>query len=95
MPHEAGAVLSDPGRGNVSGADISGEAGPLPEALEPARIEVFTNPSAGQAVAIPVQSISTGIVDAVSLRTSVRRARKVTEAAGENPRRQALTCRQE
>jgi len=63
VPHEAGAVISDPVSGNVSGADISGEAGPLPETPEPARIGVFTNPSAGQAVATPRQSISTGIVE--------------------------------
>jgi hypothetical protein len=68
----AGAVISDPVRGKVSEADIPGEAGPLPEAPEPARIEVRTNPSAGQAVATPVRSISTGIVDAVSLATSER-----------------------
>src|SRR5687768_18111881 len=43
----AGAVISDPVRGKVSEADIPGEAGPLPEAPEPARIEVRTNPSAG------------------------------------------------
>jgi hypothetical protein len=65
-------VISDPVKGNVSEADVSGEAGPLPKAPEPARIEVFTNPSAGQAVATPVRTISTGIVDAVSLATSER-----------------------
>ncbi len=37
VPQEAGAVISDPVRGNVSEADISGEAGPLPEAPEPDR----------------------------------------------------------
>jgi hypothetical protein len=70
VPQGAGAVISDPVRGKVSEADISGEAGPLPEVPKPARIEVLTNPSAGQAVATPVRSISTGIVDAVSLATS-------------------------
>jgi ABC-2 family transporter len=72
VPQGAGAVISDPVKGNVSEADVSGEAGPLPKAPEPARIEVFTNPSAGQAVATPVRIISTGIVDAVSLATSER-----------------------
>jgi YhgE/Pip-like protein len=72
VPQGAGAVISDPVKGNVSEADVSGEAGPLPKAPEPARIEVFTNPSAGQAVATPVRTISTGIVDAVSMATSKR-----------------------
>jgi hypothetical protein len=72
VPQGAGAVISDPVKGNVSEADVSGEAGPLPKAPEPARIEVFTNPSAGQAVATPVRTISTGIVDAVSMATSER-----------------------
>jgi hypothetical protein len=72
VPQGAGAVISDPVKGNVSEADVSGEAGPLPKAPEPVRIEVFTNPSAGQAVATPVRTISTGIVDAVSLATSER-----------------------
>ena len=65
-------MISDPVRGNVSEADVSGEAGPLPKAPEPAQIEVFTNFSAGQAVATPVRTISTGIVDAVSMATSER-----------------------
>ncbi|HKH59079.1 MAG TPA: ABC transporter permease [Rubrobacter sp.] len=72
VPQGAGAVISDPVRGKVSEADISGEVGPLPETPEPATIEIFTNPSAGQAVATPVRTISTGIVDAVSLATSER-----------------------
>ena len=72
VPQGAGAVISDLVKGNVSEADVSGEAGPLPKAPEPVRIEVFTDPSAGQAVATPVRTISTGIVDAVSLATSER-----------------------
>jgi YhgE/Pip-like protein len=72
VPPGAGAVLSDPVKGKVSEADVSGEAGPLPKAPEPAEIEVLTNPSAGQAVAAPVQNISTGIVEAVSGATSER-----------------------
>jgi YhgE/Pip-like protein len=72
VPQGAGAVISDPVKGIVSVADISDEAGQLPEAPEPARIEVFTNPSAGQAVATPVQNISTGIVNGVSGATSER-----------------------
>jgi hypothetical protein len=72
VPQGAGAVISDPVRGKISEADISGKAGPLPEVPEPAKIEVLTNPSAGQAVATPVQNISTGIVDAVSAATSER-----------------------
>ena len=43
VPQGAGAVISDPVKGNVSEADVSGEAGPLPKAPEPAQIEVFTN----------------------------------------------------
>jgi hypothetical protein len=65
-------VISDPVRGKVSEADASGEAGPLPETPEPARIEIFTNPSAGQPVATPVRTISTGIADAASSATSER-----------------------
>ena len=72
VPQEAGAVISDPVRGKVSETDISGEAGPLPKAPEPARMEVFTNPSAGQAVSTLTQNISTGIVVAVSGATSER-----------------------
>jgi len=79
VPQGAGAVISDPVKGNVSEADVSGEAGPLPKAPEPARIEVFTNPSAGQAVATPVRTISTGIVDAVSLATSERLSSSAAE----------------
>jgi hypothetical protein len=65
-------------KGIVSEADISDVAGLLPKAPEPARIEVFTNPSAGQALATPVQNISTGIVTAVSDATSER----LSSAAG-------------
>ena len=72
VPQGAGAVISDPVKGNVSEADVSGEAGPLPKAPEPVRIEVFTNPSAGQAVAAPARTISIGIVDAVSMATRER-----------------------
>ncbi|MEJ7816669.1 MAG: ABC transporter permease [Rubrobacter sp.] len=79
VPQGTAAVISDPVKGSISEADVSGEAGPLPEAPEPARIEVFTNPSAGQAVATPVQNISTGIVGAVSAATSER----LSSAAGE------------
>lgn len=79
VPPGAGAVISDPVEGKVSEADISAGAGPLPRAPEPAEIEVLTNPSAGQAVALPAQNISTGIVQAVSRATSER----ISEAAGE------------
>jgi YhgE/Pip-like protein len=72
VPQGAEAVISDPVKGSVSEADVSGEAGPLPKAPEPARIEVFTNPSAGQAVATLVRNISAGIVDGVSGATSER-----------------------
>lgn len=72
VPQGTAAVISDPVKGNVSEADVSGAAGPLPKAPEPAQIEVLTNPSAGQAVATPVQNISTGIVGAVSGATSER-----------------------
>lgn len=79
VPPGAGAVISDPVEGEISVADVSGEAGPLPKAPEPAEIEVLTNPSAGQAVSTLAQSISTGIVDAVSRATSGR----LSSAAGE------------
>ncbi|MBA3636525.1 MAG: ABC transporter permease [Actinomycetota bacterium] len=72
VPQGTAAVISDPVKGNVSEADVSGAAGPLPKAPEPAQIEVLTNPSAGQAAATPVQNISTGIVSAVSGATSER-----------------------
>jgi hypothetical protein len=68
-----------PVKGKVSEADVSAEAGPLPEAPEPAEIEVLTNPSAGQSAALPAQNISTGIVEAVSRATSGR----LSEAAWE------------
>jgi YhgE/Pip-like protein len=79
MPPGAGAVISDPVKGKVSEADVSGDAGPLPESPKPAEIEVLTNPSAGQAVSTLAQNISTGIVGAVSGATSER----LSEAAGE------------
>jgi hypothetical protein len=75
----AGAIITDPVEGRVSEADVSAEAGPLPEAPQPAEIEVLTNPSAGQAAALPAQNISMGIVEAVSRATSQR----LSEAAGE------------
>ena len=70
VPPGAGPVISDPVKSEISEADVSGEAGPLPHAPEPARIEVFTNPSAGQTVSTLAQNISTGIVAAVSGATS-------------------------
>ena len=79
VPPGAGAVISDPVKGKVSEADISGDAGPLPEPPKPAEIEVLTNPSAGQAVSTLAQNINTGIVGAVSGATSER----LSEAAGE------------
>ncbi|MDQ5819021.1 MAG: ABC transporter permease, partial [Actinomycetota bacterium] len=79
VPSGAGALIADPVKGKVSEADVSAEAGPLPEAPEPAEIEVLTNPSAGQSAALPAQNISTGIVEAVSRATSER----LSEAAGE------------
>ena len=85
VPRGAGAMISDPVRGEVSEADISDQAGPLPEAPEPARIEVFTNPSAGQAVATPVRTISTGIVDGVSLATSERLSSAAAERGAQLP----------
>jgi hypothetical protein len=79
VPPGAGAVLSDPVKGKVSEADVSGEAGLLPKAPRPAKIEVLTNPSAGQAVSTLAQNISTGIVAAISRATSGR----ISSAAGE------------
>ena len=79
MPPGAGAVISDPVKGKVSEAEVSGGAGPLPEAPKPAEIEVLTNPSAGQAVSTLAQNISTGIVGAVSGATSER----LSAAAGD------------
>ena len=79
VPPGAGAIISDPVEGRVSEADVSAKAGPLPEAPQPAEIEVLTNPSAGQSAALPAQNISTGIVEAVSRATSER----LSEAAGE------------
>ena len=78
-PPGAGAIIADPVEGEVFEADVSAEVGPLPEAPQPAEIEVLTNPSAGQAAALPAQNISTGIVEAVSRVTSGR----LSEAAGE------------
>ena len=79
VPPGAGALIADPVKGEVSEADVSAEAGPLPEAPEPAQIEVLTNPSAGQSAALPAQNISTRIVEAVSRATSGR----LSEAAAE------------
>ncbi len=79
VPPGAGSVISNPVRGEISEANVSDEAGPLPEAPEPAKIEVLTNPAAGQAAAAPAQNISTGIVEAVSRATSER----ISSAAGE------------
>jgi hypothetical protein len=79
VPPGAGAVLSDPVKGKVSEADVSGEAGPLPKAPKPAEIEILTNPSAGQAVSTLAQNISTGIVEAVSGATS----EQLSSAAGQ------------
>jgi YhgE/Pip-like protein len=78
VPPGAGAVISDPVRGEVSEAEVSGDVGPLPEAPEPAEIEVLTNPSAGPTAALPAQNISIGIVQAVSRATSER----ISEQAG-------------
>lgn len=80
VPQGLAEVISDPVRSKVSEAGISGEAGPLPKAPEPARIEVLTNPSAGQSASSLAQNISTGIVRAVSRATSDR----LSEKAGEN-----------
>ena len=79
VPPGVGAVISDPVRGDVSEADVSGEAGPLPKAPEPAEIEVLTNQAAGQAPSSAAQNISTAIVEAVSRATSER----LSSAAGE------------
>lgn len=79
VPPGAGAVISDPVRGKVSEADVSAGAGPLPQAPEPAEIEVLTNPAAGQGAAAPAENISTGIVEAVSRAT----AERLSEGAGE------------
>jgi YhgE/Pip-like protein len=80
VPQGAGAIISDPVEGKVSEADVSAQAGPLPEAPEPAEIEVLTNPSAGQNVSTLAQSINTGIVTAVSGATS----EQLSSAAGEH-----------
>jgi len=72
VPQGAGAVISDPVRGEVSEADVSDAAGPLPKAPETAEIQVLTNPSAGQSPSSVAQNISTGIVEAVSRATSER-----------------------
>ena len=79
VPQGAGAVFSDPVDGKVTEADVSGQAGPLPNAPEPAEIEVLTNPSAGQNVSTLAQSINTGIVTAVSRATS----EQLSSTAGE------------
>jgi YhgE/Pip-like protein len=85
VPQGVGAVISDPVKGKVSEAEVSDAAGPLPKAPEPAEIEVLTNASAGQAVAAPVQNISTGIVDAVSAATSERLAEQAGERGAQLP----------
>jgi hypothetical protein len=85
VPPGAGVVLSDPVKGKVSEADVSNEAGPLPKPPEPAEIEVLTNPSAGPAVAAPVQNVSTGIVEAVSAATSERIAEQAGQRGAQLP----------
>jgi len=85
VPQGAEAVISDPVKGSVSEAEVSGEAGPLPKAPEPAKIEVFTNPSAGQAVSTLTQNIATGIVDAVSGATSERLSSAAAEQGAQLP----------
>jgi YhgE/Pip-like protein len=85
IPRDYTQRISDPVKGIVSEADVSSKAGPLPKAPEPAEIEVLTNPSAGQAVAAPVQNISTGIVDAVSGATSGRIAEQAGERGAQLP----------
>ncbi|HEX6710005.1 MAG TPA: ABC transporter permease [Rubrobacter sp.] len=84
-PVPPGAMLSDPVKGKISEAEVSDKAGPLPKAPEPAKIEVLTNPSAGPAVAAPVQNISTGIVAAVSRATSERIAEQAGERGAQLP----------
>lgn len=79
VPPGTSAVISDPVRGEVVEAEVSGKAGPLPKAPQPAEIEVLTNQSAGQGAATPVRSISTGIVQSISRATSDR----LSVAAGE------------
>jgi YhgE/Pip-like protein len=78
VPPGAGAIISDPVRGEVSEAEVRGAVGPLPEGPEPAEIEVLTNPSAGPTAALPAQNISMEIVQAVSRTTSER----ISEQAG-------------
>ncbi len=78
VPPGAGAVISDPVRGKVSEADASGEAGPLPETPEPARIEIFTNPSAGQPSRRPYGP---------SLRALQMRPRRLRASASPRPQR--------
>jgi YhgE/Pip-like protein len=85
VPPGVGAVISDPVKGSVSEADVSSEAGPFPKAPEPAKIEVFTNPSAGQAVSTLTQNISTGIVAAVSGATSERLSSAAAEQGAQLP----------
>ena len=85
VPPGAGAVISEPVKGSVSEADVPSEVGPLPNAPEPAKIEVFTNPSAGQAVSTLAQNISTGIVAAVSGATSERLSSAAAEQGAQLP----------
>jgi hypothetical protein len=51
----------------------------------PAKIEIFTNPSAGQAVSTLTQNISTGIVAAVSGATSERLSSAAAEQGAQLP----------
>jgi YhgE/Pip-like protein len=85
VPQGAGAVISDPVKGNVSEAEVSDDAGPLPKAPEPAQIEVLSNPSAGQAVSTLAQNISTGVIEAVSRATSQRIVEQAGEQAAQLP----------
>jgi hypothetical protein len=84
-PVPPGAMISDPVKGEISEVEVSDKAGPLPKAPEPAEIEVLTNPSAGPAVAAPVQNISTGIVEAVSRATSERIAEQAGDRGAQLP----------
>jgi YhgE/Pip-like protein len=79
VPQGAGAVISDPVKGNVSEADVPDKAGLLPKAPGLAHIEILTNQSAGQSVSTLAQNITTGIVAAVSRATSKRLASAADE----------------
>lgn len=78
VPPDAGTVISDPVKGEISEAGVSDKAGPLPKAPGPAKIEILTNQSAGQSVSTLAQNINTGIVAAVSGATS----EQLSSAAG-------------